>query len=54
MRRLRPAVGHARTPLGDVAHTLIHLHRDRTRSRAFALMAAQAFFYNAIFTYSWC
>ena len=36
------------TPLTDVAHTLIHRHRDRTLV-ALALMAAQAFFYNAIF-----
>jgi len=36
------------TPLGDVAHTLIHLHRTRTFV-ALVLMAAQAFFYNAIF-----
>src|SRR5204863_3616587 len=36
------------TPLGDVVHTLIHVHRRRTLV-AFALMAAQAFLYNAIF-----
>lgn len=36
------------TPLGDVWHTLIHVHRQRTLV-ALALMAAQAFFYNAIF-----
>ena len=36
------------TPLTDVAHTLIHRHRDRTLV-ALALMAAQAVFYNAIF-----
>jgi MFS family permease len=36
------------TPLGDVVHTLIHVHRTRTFV-ALALMAAQAFFYNAIF-----
>jgi MFS family permease len=36
------------TPLTDVVHTLIHRHRDRTLV-ALALMAAQAFFYNAIF-----
>ena len=36
------------TPLGDVVHTLIHRHRDRTLV-ALALMVAQAFFYNAIF-----
>ena len=36
------------TRLADVAHTLIHLHRQRTLV-ALALMAAQAFFYNAIF-----
>ena len=36
------------TPLADVVHTLIHRYRDRTLV-ALALMAAQAFFYNAIF-----
>src|SRR6187402_486078 len=36
------------TPLADVAHTLLHRHRQRTLV-ALALMAAQAFFYNAIF-----
>jgi MFS family permease len=36
------------TPLGDVWHTLIHAHRRRTLV-ALTLMAAQAFFYNAIF-----
>jgi MFS family permease len=36
------------TPLGDVAHALLHLHRRRTLV-ALALMTAQAFFYNAIF-----
>src|ERR1043165_551359 len=36
------------TPLADVAHTLVHVHRTRTLV-ALALMAAQAFFYNAIF-----
>jgi MFS family permease len=36
------------TPLGDVTHTLLHRHRDRTLV-CLALMAAQAFFYNAIF-----
>jgi MFS family permease len=36
------------TPLVDVAHTLIHAHRTRTLV-GLALMAAQAFFYNAIF-----
>ena len=36
------------TPLADVAFTLVHLHRRRTLV-ALALMAAQAFFYNAIF-----
>src|SRR5512132_3340037 len=36
------------TPLGDVWNTLIHAHRQRTFV-ALALMAAQAFFYNAIF-----
>ena len=32
----------------DVVHTLVHVHRTRTLV-ALALMAAQAFFYNAIF-----
>jgi len=36
------------TPLADVARTLVHVHRTRTLV-ALALMAAQAFFYNAIF-----
>jgi len=36
------------TPLGEVMHTLLHVHRTRTFV-ALALMAAQAFFYNAIF-----
>jgi len=36
------------TPLADVAHTLVHVHRTRALV-ALALMAAQAFFYNAIF-----
>jgi MFS family permease len=36
------------TPLGEVWDTLIHVHRQRTFV-ALALMAAQAFFYNAIF-----
>ena len=36
------------TPLADVVHTLVHVHRPRTLV-ALALMAAQAFFYNAIF-----
>ena len=36
------------TPLSDVVHTLLHAHRTRTLV-ALALMAAQAFFYNAIF-----
>src|SRR3954465_13854919 len=36
------------TPLTDVVHTLLHVHRTRTLV-ALALMAAQAFFYNAIF-----
>ena len=36
------------TPLRDVLHTLIHVHRRRTFV-ALALMASQAFFYNAIF-----
>ena len=36
------------TPLADVVHTLVHVHRTRTLV-ALALMVAQAFFYNAIF-----
>jgi MFS family permease len=36
------------TPLAEVVHTLLHLHRPRT-AVGLALMAAQAFFYNAIF-----
>jgi MFS family permease len=36
------------TPLNEVVHTLIHAHRTRTFV-ALTLMAAQAFFYNAIF-----
>ena len=36
------------TPLADVVHTLVHVHRTRTLV-ALALMASQAFFYNAIF-----
>ena len=36
------------TPLRDVVHTLIHVHRQRTFV-ALSLMAAQAFLYNAIF-----
>ena len=36
------------TPLAEVTHTLVHLHRSRTLV-ALALMTAQAFFYNAIF-----
>ena len=36
------------TALGEVVHTLLQLHRQRTLV-ALALMAAQAFFYNAIF-----
>ncbi len=36
------------TPLSEVVHTLLHLHRPRT-AVGLALMAAQAFFYNAIF-----
>jgi MFS family permease len=36
------------TPLSDVVHTLLHVHRTRTLV-ALALMASQAFFYNAIF-----
>jgi MFS family permease len=43
--RLRPRRS---TPLGEVVHTLLHLHRPRT-AVGLALMAAQAFFYNAIF-----
>ena len=50
MRRSRRC-GCARAPTrrsADVVHTLVHRHRDRTLV-ALALMAAQAFFYNAIF-----
>ena len=36
------------TPLAQVVHTLLHLHRPRT-AVGLVLMAAQAFFYNAIF-----
>ena len=36
------------TPLAEVARTLFHLHRPRT-AVGLTLMAAQAFFYNAIF-----
>ena len=36
------------TPLREVVHTLFHLHRPRT-AVGLSLMAAQAFFYNAIF-----
>jgi MFS family permease len=36
------------TPLGEVMHTLFHVYRDRTLV-GLSLMAAQAFFYNAIF-----
>ncbi|MGB9368194.1 MAG: MFS transporter [Xanthobacteraceae bacterium] len=36
------------TPLADVVHTLVHVHRTRALV-ALALMTAQAFFYNAIF-----
>ena len=36
------------TPLGEVAHTLIHAYRSRT-ILGLGLMTAQAFFYNAIF-----
>jgi MFS family permease len=36
------------TPLSEVVHTLLHLHRQRTLV-GLSLMAAQAFFYNAIF-----
>jgi MFS family permease len=47
MRRVRLRA-RSHTPLGEVAHTLIHAHRRRTLV-GLALMAAQAFFYNAIF-----
>jgi MFS family permease len=40
--------GRAFTPLWEVAHTLFRLHRPRT-AVGLTLMAAQAFFYNAIF-----
>ena len=40
--------GRSHTPLGEVVHTLFHRHRPRT-AVGLALMAAQAFFYNAIF-----
>ena len=43
--RLRPR---KRTPLWEIAHTLVKLHRQRTYV-GLALMVAQAFFYNAIF-----
>ncbi len=36
------------TPLGEVAHTLLHRYRQRTLV-GLSLMASQAFFYNAIF-----
>ncbi|HKF99104.1 MAG TPA: MFS transporter [Xanthobacteraceae bacterium] len=36
------------TPIREVMHTLFHVHRDRTLV-GLSLMAAQAFFYNAIF-----
>ncbi len=36
------------TPLPEVVHTLLHRYRQRTLV-GLALMAAQAFFYNAIF-----
>ena len=36
------------TPLSEVVHTLLHRYRQRTLV-GLALMAAQAFFYNAIF-----
>ena len=36
------------TPLSEVVHTLVHRYRQRTLV-GLALMAAQAFFYNAIF-----
>src|SRR5690349_10232140 len=36
------------TPLAEVMHTLVHRHRPRALV-GFALMSAQAFFYNAIF-----
>jgi MFS family permease len=42
---LRPR---SRTPMSEVAHTLFVTHRPRTLV-ALALMASQAFFYNAIF-----
>src|SRR6185436_10386248 len=38
----------AQTPLPEVVHTLLHRYRQRTLV-GLALMAAQAFFYNAIF-----
>ena len=38
----------AHTPLPEVVHTLLHRYRQRTLV-GLALMAAQAFFYNAIF-----
>jgi predicted MFS family arabinose efflux permease len=38
----------ASTPFSDVFHTLLHRHRGRS-AVGFVLMAAQAFFYNAIF-----
>jgi MFS family permease len=43
--RLRPR---KRTPLWEIAHTLVKRHRQRTYV-GLALMVAQAFFYNAIF-----
>jgi MFS family permease len=53
---MRPPIGlpkvrllaRAHTPLSEVVHTLLHLHRQRTLV-GLALMASQAFFYNAIF-----
>jgi MFS family permease len=45
--RVRLRTRHA-TPLAEVVHTLLHRHRPRT-AVGLALMAAQAFFYNAIF-----
>ncbi|WP_439572029.1 MFS transporter [Phreatobacter sp.] len=45
--KVRLKVRHA-TPLGEVANALFRRHRGRT-AVGFVLMAAQAFFYNAIF-----
>jgi MFS family permease len=47
LARTRLVPRHA-TPLGEVAWTLLHAQRRRTLL-ALSLMAAQAFFYNAIF-----